>query len=236
MKTSKDARCVFDPKWNSFQMIDSRKRLRSWSKIIKQYTEEVDSNELAEKYVAKHGGIVADVLKQWGDKAKTSLERGIKVHGIFDEYIQDKTIKVYAGTGATLVALKFINDFFVSGRLTPVASEIIAYNEQHNCATLIDCIVKDKAENHYIIDWKTDEVIKNNSYGKRMKIPFNILPDHPLQKHKLQLNFCKSLCTDYKIAGMFIGHIGLENYKLIPVEDMNLNLAAFTPADKPLPF
>lgn len=226
IKFSADGNCMFDPAWNSFQL-KSGKRLRSWSKIIKQYTEQVDSNELAEKYVKKHGGDVATVLKQWKDKADKSRERGIKVHNIFDEYVQLQKVPT-ATDGAALVASKFIIDFFVSKRLVPIASEIIAYSEANNCATLIDCIAQAHDERKYIIDWKTDEVIKENNYGRYMKPPFNILPDHDRQKHELQLNFCKSLCTDHVIDGMFIGHIGTEAYKLIPVPDMQLNLAAFT--------
>jgi len=190
IKLSKDGRCQFDTQWNSFQMIDSRKRLRSWSKIIKQYIEPVDSNEIATKYAAKHGETPEHWIAVWRAKADRSTALGTAVHSIFDQYIQSGQIPATVGPdNREAVAIKFIKDFFETGRLEPIESEAIAYSEEYNCATLIDCIAKNQFGQKFIIDWKTDEVIEDNNYGRYMKPPFGMLPEHDLQKHKLQLNW-----------------------------------------------
>ncbi|MES2428282.1 MAG: hypothetical protein V4560_14980 [Bacteroidota bacterium] len=236
MKTSKDGRCQFDPKWNSFQLAESGKRLRSWSKLIKQFTVPVDSERLAINYAAKNNMQVADVLAMWAKKADESRARGTSIHAIFDAYAQTKHCPL-PNTATEVVAVKFIKDFFETNRLVPVESELIAYNEEYDCATLIDCVVRDRSGLHYIIDWKTDAVIKNQNYGRYMLPPFNMLPDHPLMQHELQLNFCKQLCVDYQIKGMYIGHIADTGYRLLPVQDMELNLASFCTAPQvDLPF
>lgn len=227
LKLSKDGRCQFDPKWSSFQLLDTKHRLRSWSKIYKTYQVPVDGEALAKDYAAKRGLDPVEVQAEWNRKRDESMANGTLIHGMFEHYFNTKEIPVFVKTAQEVIAQKFMREFFVTNRLVPQECELIVYSEQHDCATLLDSIVKDRSGQYYLIDWKTDKVIKDNSYGRYLKSPFNLLPDHDLMKHKLQLNFQKQLCTEYPIAGMYIGHIAETGYRLIPVEDMELNLDVF---------
>lgn len=187
----------------------------------------MDSQALAQNYADKRGLKVADVLADWDRKKNESISNGLLIHSLFDNYFTTKIIPGQANNAQERVAINFIKDFFQTNRLAPQEAELIVYNEECDCATLIDSIVRDRSGLYYIIDWKTDRAIKDQNYGRYLLPPYSLLPDHDLMKHKLQLNFQKQLCTEYQIEGMYIGHIAETGYRLIPVDDMSLHLPTF---------
>lgn len=115
------------------------------------------------------------------------------------------------------IAIKFINNFFVTKRLIPIHTEYIVYDD--NLAGQIDMICSDKKGNYFIIDFKTNEKIETNSYGKKLKGIFSDIDDSTFYHYSLQLSIYKQM-FDKEIKGLYLIHITKENYKLIECVDI----------------
>jgi len=117
-----------------------------------------------------------------------------------------------------VVSAQFIKDFFLTGRLTPIHSEFIVYNDQ--IAGQIDMIAKDRNDNFYILDFKTNEKIDYNSYDKKMLGDLSFLNDASYWHYCLQLSIYKELIKEYKVNQIYIVHITTEKYEFIKCEDV----------------
>lgn len=211
MKYSKDGMVVFNEDNHTYFLGD--KKLTSVTQYISKYKPVFDSDLIAGKYAKKHNLIKEDVLKMWKEKGEKACDMGSFVHQIFEDYILGLHIAVRSDYVKCLVAKKFIKDFFKSGRLIPVETEYIVYNNE--LAGQIDCIVKNEFGHHFILDWKTNSEIKYENSWQSMLGKYSDLDDCSFNHYSIQLNKYKELCTEYDIKGCFIVHLMDEDYKII---------------------
>lgn len=212
MKYSKDGLVSFDPERHIYMKGD--KRLQNITGYIKQFKNPFDSGRISKAYALKHGLKQEDVLKEWKDKADKSVKQGTEIHSIFENYTLSNQIIDVPGNPKAKVARQFINDYFKTGRLTPVETEMIVYDELY--ASQIDSIVKDERDNHFILDYKTNKEIKQSSFaGAMMLPPFDYLQDCDYSHYSIQTSFYKKLCKEYEIKGCYIIHIDTNSYKFI---------------------
>lgn len=218
LKYSRDGKVSFNAETHTYML--GSKRLTGVTSIISKYKNKFDSELMATNFALKHGLDKDELLKEWEEKSRKSVECGTAVHKVFEDYCETGEIFFTGNYEKEKIAIKFIEEMFHTGRLTPVAAEMIVYNE--SIASQIDCIAKDKAGNNYILDWKTNSKIETNSYNKKMLAPFKSVPDASYFHYSMQLAFYKRLCNEYDITGSFIVHIDDNNYKLLWPSPINI--------------
>ena len=235
-KYSKDNRVVFNQENHSYFLGD--KKLISVTTLLSKFKNEFDSDYWSKKIAERENTTQEVILKKWKDKAFKSTEIGTAIHKIFEDYVNNN----YSVLNGNLIfefnklspefylefdqkkniALKFIDDFFITKRLIPLETEFIVYNEF--LAGQIDMICKDYNNNFYILDFKTNEKIEANSYGKKMKGVFNDLNDCSFYHYCIQLSVYKKILKEYKINKMFLIHITTEKYNFIECFDAMENI------------
>ena len=236
MKYSKNKRVSFDPVTHSYFL--KYKKLTSVTTLINKFKNEFDSDYWSKEIARRENTTQEIILKKWKDKAFKSTEIGTAIHKIFEDY----TNVNYSITNGKLefdcnklkaefiadfnlkkeVALKFINDFFITKRLIPIETEFIVYNDF--LAGQLDMICKDQENNFYIIDFKTNEKINTYSYGKKMKDIFSDIDDCSYYHYCLQLSIYKILLKEYDIKKIFLIHITSEKYEFIECQDLMQNI------------
>ncbi len=211
---SKDRQVKFDPGWHCY--FKGTKQLIGVTSYISQFKNPFPPDAYI-KYALKHGLDPETVKQEWQTKGKASRDAGHVVHRIFEHYKQTGGI-FYATNAKERAAVKFIQDFFVTGRLKFIEAESMVYSTY--LASFRDAIVQDQEGRYYILDWKTNEVIKAESFNQqRMLYPFQGCYDCDLYHYSIQLQIYKRLSRDYPIYGTFIIHIDHDAYKFItPVE------------------
>lgn len=237
MKYSLDKKVRFDNSNHTY--VKNGKKLISVTTFISQFKNEFDSDYWSKKIAIKENKTQEKILSEWQLKAKKSCEIGTAIHKIFEDYIENKYSIVFGEITfdfmdleeeylpmfilKSKVAIKFINDFFITGRLIAVYSEHIVYNDF--LAGQVDLICKDKDDNYYILDFKTNDKIEINSFGKKLKGKLNEIPDSTFYHYCLQLSIYKQMFNK-KIKGLFLIHITDSKYAFIECVDVfnNYNL------------
>lgn len=216
MKYSKDGVCRFNPEDHTYFI--GSKKLIGVTTYISQFKNKFDTDTKAEKYANENGLKKDDVIKMWKDKGDLSCVNGTLVHDVFEKYICNNRIVITGKTDKEKVAVKFINEFFLTRRLTPVDAEIVVYDESMGIASMIDCIAKSESGKYFILDWKTNEEIKTNGYGKRMLPPYNKMPDANYYHYSLQLALYQKMYKEHEITGTYIVHIDTNSFNIIKPE------------------
>lgn len=214
MKYSKDGLVKFDENRHIYKL--GEKTLTSVTQYISKYKPVFESDLIAEKYANKHGLNKQDVLNLWNKKAIESCEIGTFVHKIFEDYILGNKILLNDKYLKCNTAIKFIEDFFENERLIPVETEYIVYNDE--LAGQIDCIAKNKLNEYFILDWKTNNDIKYSNQWQNMIGIYNHLSNCSFNHYSIQLGIYKKLCKEYNIKDCFIVHLKDLDYDIIKID------------------
>lgn len=202
------------------------KKLVSVSALLNKFKNKFDSDTFSKKAAEKRGVSQQVILDEWKAKANKSVAIGNAIHKIFEDYVEKK----YSLQNSELcfdinispdyfldfnpvknAAIQFIKDFFESGRLIPLATEFIVYDD--NIAVRLDIYCKDKEGKMYVFDFKTGK-IETNSFGKKMLSVLSHIDDCSYNHYMLQLNIISRLIKE-PVAGSYIIQIS-DTYKLIP--------------------
>lgn len=216
MKYSKDKVVSFDEKKHVYRIND--KKLTSVTEYISKYKTYFDSELIAGKYAKKHNLKKEDVLAMWKEKGEQSCIMGSFVHKIFEDYILGNEMEINEEYLKCNVAKKFIDDCFKSGRLIPVETEYIVYNDE--LAGQIDCIVKNTKGDYFILDWKTNSTISYENRWQNMTDKYSHLEDCSFNHYSLQLGLYKQMCKEYEIKDCFIVHLKEDDYEFIKVKNI----------------
>jgi ATP-dependent exoDNAse (exonuclease V) beta subunit len=232
MKCSNDKSVVFDSESHTYTK--GKNKLISVTTFISKFKNKFDSDFYSKKIALRDGKTQDEVLAEWNEKAKKSCDIGTAIHKIFEDYTNNNYSIIQGDLSFDFmdlqddylldfnikkeVALKFINDFFITERLTPIYSELIVYN--YFLAGQIDLICKDKKENYYILDFKTNDKIEKYSYNKKMLLMFSEINDSSFYHYSLQLSIYKRMFTEREIKEMFLIHIKNDSYEFIECEDI----------------
>tara|TARA_R110000868_G_scaffold280617_3_gene541000 strand:+ start:1316 stop:2050 length:735 start_codon:yes stop_codon:yes gene_type:complete len=234
MKYSLNKSVVFDSVNHTY--IKNGKKLISVTQFISQFKNKFDSDYWSCKIALRDNKTQKEVLKEWNDKAKKSCEIGTAIHKIFEEYINgnfailnneiiidfvDLEIDyILDFMPKSKVAIQFIKDYFITKRLIPVYTEFIVHNDF--LAGQIDLICKDKNNNYFILDFKTNDKIETNHYNKYLNGFFKNVPDSAFYHYSLQLSIYKQMFEN-EVKGLYIIHIKPDKYEFIECIDIFKN-------------
>jgi ATP-dependent exoDNAse (exonuclease V) beta subunit len=145
---------------------------------------------------------------------------GTCTHFVVENYVLTGIIPTEFQYPKEKIAVKFINDFLITGRLIPVFVEYIVYND--HIAGQIDFVCRDEKGNWYILDFKTNEKISKDTYGKSLHGVLSFLGDASFYHYSLQLSIYKDLIKRFNIniSKLYIVHIQENDYKFIPCVDV----------------
>lgn len=219
IKISDDKRCIFDPISHTYSI--GEKKLSGVTTFISKYKNKFDIKSVAENFAKKHNLDKNELILKWEKEGIESIKQGTQVHELLDNYFLNGIIENKNNTTKCDIAIKIIYDFFKTNRLVCVHSEYLIYDEYLGLASMIDCIVKNKDGDYFILDWKTNKKIEKNGYGKKMLYPFNNYPDSSFYHYSLQLSLYKRMLKNFNIKDCFIVHISESDYKFINYLDIN---------------
>ena len=187
---------IFEKENHTYHL--KKKQLFSVSSRISNYKSKFDTHRIATAYAKKKRLKVDDVIKEWSDINKQSIDLGHRVHDFGEIYFIDKTIEPELPQEKAIIA--YWNS--IPEHEIPVMCETIVYSEQLGYAGTFDLLFYDTIKKGLIIkDWKSNKDIYKNFNNKKMNKPFDFLLDMPLSAYELQLS-----------------------YYQIPLEDIGLNV------------
>ena len=204
----------------------------SVTRLIEEYTQEFDSQAVAERVALKQNKSVQEVLDEWEYKNKFACEKGSTCHEfaqslwsgneyIFKEF--DNSEGYFIATELiTTQACNFHNDY--EDRLEHLADEFVIGSEEYDIASAIDHLFINKLTGGLVlVDYKTNsDIHKNERYAKNMKVPLSHLKDFTLNHYYIQLSIYKYIVEKYtnlKIEEMFIVWFSenIDNYEIIEI-------------------
>lgn len=210
----------------------------SVTRLIEEYTNEFNQQEIAERCAIKENKPVEDILAEWKYKADFACEKGTTCH----EYIQclwsGKTWKTLlfdnseeykkAVSKIMYQANDFCKDYI--NRLEHLIDELPIGSEEYDIASCVDHLFYNKLTGGLVlVDYKTNSTLKgyndseyNRRYTKKMKVPLHKIDDDALHHYYIQLSIYKFLIEKYtglKVDEMFIVYMSenIENYEIIEI-------------------
>lgn len=206
----------------------------SVTRLIEQYTNEFDSQEIAQKVANKENRDIQDVLAEWKYKNEFSKAKGHTGHEyaqslwsgekwIFDSFDNSQEY-IDAINKIKKQAENFYNDHKDIYELVSV--EYIVGDKEADCASAIDMLLRNKITGELVlVDFKTNSYItgyNKTAYKKSMKVPLQNLNDDAYNHYCIQLPIYKYWLEEkanLKVSDMFIVYFSenIENYEIIEV-------------------
>ena len=204
----------------------------SVTRLIEEYTNEFNAEEVAEKVAIKENKSIQEVLDEWEYKNKFACEKGSTCH----EYAQscwsleewhlksfDKSLQyLLAVNKITDQADSFHRDY--KDRLEHLADEFVIGSTEFDLCSAVDHFFINKLTGGLVlVDYKTNsDIHKTERYAKNMKVPLTHLKDFTLNHYYIQLSIYKYLVEKYtnlKIEEMFIVYFSenIDNYEIIEI-------------------
>lgn len=128
----------------------------------------------------------AEVLRvQWERKAERGQDKGTAAH----KYMEDAIWGKYPEN-----PIAYLDEVVcdILAKYDPIRTEAIVYSEKYMISGQLDLLVRNK-EGLTIIDFKTDEEIKQENKYQNFKFPIDHLEESTINKYTLQLNIYRHL-------------------------------------------
>ena len=206
----------------------------SVTRLIEEYTQEFDSQGVAERVALKQNKTVQEVLDEWEYKNKFACAKGSECH-YFAQHLWnnepfdmmkmgfDGSIEYDVATELIETqAMNFNKDY--ESRLEHLADEYVIGSEEYDIASAIDHLFINKLTGGLVlVDYKTNsDIHKNEKHAKKMKVPLSHLKDTTLNHYAIQLSIYKYIVEKYtnlKFEEMFIVWFSenIDNYQIIEV-------------------
>jgi len=204
--------------------------------LIEQYTQEFDTQAVAEKVALKENKSVSEVLDEWNKKNKYACIKGTICHEFaqeqwkFDEScvmlskrLMDNNLSYDENIPKIIMqAGNFKLDY--QDRLEHLDDEYVIGSEEYDIASAIDHLFINKLTGGLVlVDYKTNsDIHKNEKYAKNMKVPLHKLKDTTLNHYYIQLSIYRYIVEKYtnlQVEEMFIVYMSenIDNYEIIEV-------------------
>jgi len=209
----------------------------SVTRLIEEYTNKFNAEEVAEKVAIKENKSIQEVLDEWKQKNEWACYKGHLGHlyaqgrwTICDYPMEYNDPWKCSKNENEIMALYKIycqaDDFYAdyTDRLEHLADEFVIGSDEYSVASAIDHLFINKLTGGLVlVDYKTNsDIHKNEKYAKTMKAPLSHLKDFTLNHYYIQLSIYKYLVEKYtnlQIEEMFIVYFSenIENYEIIEI-------------------
>lgn len=206
----------------------------SATRLIEEYTNEFNQQEIAEKCAIKENRPVEDILAEWKYKADFACEKGSTCHEYVQSLWSGKKWKplLFDNSGEFKKARKEICEqaimfkYDYQDHLEHLIDELPIGSEEYDIASCVDHLFYNKLTGGLVlVDYKTNSYMSGynkKAYKKAMKVPLNHLNDDALHHYRIQLSIYKYLIEKYtglKVGEMFIVYMSenIENYEIIDI-------------------
>lgn len=206
----------------------------SVTRLIEEYANEFNAEEMAEKVANKENRLVEDILAEWKYKADFACAKGSTCHEYVQKIWNDTKWKpdwfdrsddyIQAVEKIKTQAIKFYQDY--EEHLEHLIDELPIGSEEYDIASCVDHLFYNKLTGGLVlVDYKTNSYMSGynkKAYKKAMKVPLNHLNDDALHHYHIQLSIYKYLIEKYtglEVEEMFIVYMSenIENYEIIDV-------------------
>ena len=195
----------------------------SVTRLIEEYTNEFNQQEIAEKCAVKENRSVEDILAEWKYKADFACAKGTTCHEFAQTLwskqkcnllsFDDSDNYWFAVSTIQKQAIHFWQDY--REHLEHLQDELVVGSEEYDIASAIDHLFYNKLTGGLVlVDYKTNSILKgyndseyNRKYTKKMKVPLHNIEDDALHHYYIQLSIYKYLVEKYsglKVNEMFI--------------------------------
>ena len=206
----------------------------SVTRLIEQYTNEFDSEGMAQKKSKELNITPEELLRQWKYKNDFSKAKGHTIHEFSqslwsgEEWVYDSfdNSKEYNEVIEKLKqqAINYYNDY--KDKYEFVAAEVIVGDETTDCASAIDLLLRNKITGELLlVDIKTNSYIRGynkKAFKNPMKVPLHNLNDDAYNHYCIQLSIYKKWLIELaklKVSEMHIVYFSenIENYEIVKV-------------------
>ncbi len=204
----------------------------SVTSLLKQYSEEFESEKIAKNVAYKQKRMVEDVLKEWDYKKNYSCFKGTEFHKYVENFLNKKFVSLddvafnnfllsenssdietkketYRDVMKNMIFnfLKFYKWYDSSFHF--LKSEFVVGDyESKVCGTIDNLSLNKETKKLSILDYKTNQSIKTKGYkGKKMLNELSHLDDCELIKYSLQLHIYKHILeknTNFEVDSLHI--------------------------------
>ena len=180
----------------------------SCTNLIKKFTPEFKSEELAEKIAKRDNIKVEDVLKKWNEAGKTATDFGTKIHKCMEGYVKHNPLLIDdEWKDVTKTGYQLLLDDTKDGE---IESEKLLYNHEYKIAGQSDIVFTNNHIVYNIADFKTNKKIDFYSkYNEYMLYPLNHLQHCNYNEYALQLSLY-AFMLQQPIGKMFLLHLNKE--------------------------
>lgn len=210
----------------------------SATRLIEEYANEFNAEEMAEKVAIRDSKTVDEVLAEWNYKNKFACAKGTTCHehaqSIWSgkEYFEasfgrndDEQIDFCEAVNKIQ---RQARDFYLdyADTLEHLVDELPIGSEEYDIASCVDHLFYNKLTGGMVlVDYKTNSYMSGynkKAYSKKMKVPLSHLNDDALHHYHIQLSIYKFLIEKYtglKVEEMFIVYMSenIENYEIIEI-------------------
>lgn len=207
----------------------------SATRLIEEYANEFNQEEVAEKVALKEKKTIQQVLDEWKYKNKFACEKGSKIHDytqalwkmgyefpISVEYANEDLKNIL--NVVSIQSVNFYKDY--KNILEHVADEFVIGSSEYDIASAVDHLFINKLTGGLVlVDYKTNSYLTGHNkkaYSKPMKIPLHELNDDSLHHYYIQLSMYKFIIEKYtnlKVDEMFIVYMSenIDKYEIIDI-------------------
>lgn len=203
------------------------KKQISVTKFLDQCSNPFDTEAHASKTAEKLSLTTDEVKEMWDGKGDNSKELGKYLHKMPENYMLGLPYLPSKKHPRSYIMLSWIRQYFESLEFTPIESELLIETEQFKGQ--IDNVSLNYDNGFILIDFKSDEYLDTNNYGKFMISVLRPLriPDSNFNRHCLQLSIYKIMyeqVTGNKVGKMYIVLIGNKDHETIEAIDYSEQL------------
>lgn len=230
-KVSKDNRVAFNNDKHIYFFTDSKSRLTSCTTFLKDYYPEFKLDEKAASTAEKTNKSVEEIKISWNKAKETAATDGTYIHNILEYLVlHGYPLQIERWHPKLNAALKFYEDFFVSGKWELISAEELLYSERLGVSGQRDLKVREVKTGKVIsLDYKTSKEIRSSGFydkstgdAEKMLAPFESLDNCELVKYSLQLQIYNYLDPE-KSDELIIVHLTEDGYNLIPALDIQID-------------
>lgn len=199
---------------------------KSVSKIIDEFGEKKDWNQIALRFALKKNMTQQQVLDMWAKKNKAACDNGHIVHD-FAENLTMHSTPSQPKEYAVIKYWKTLEKEF-PGRYILLGVEIRMYHKILLFSGTCDFILFDRLTRTFIIgDYKTNEDLFKNYNGETLLEPFRFLLNSPYNKYQIQLSLYQILFEQmgWKVSERWVVYLQSDgNYKKYDCYDYTTHL------------